>query len=457
MEFPRDYGRLSKVTNHLLVVVSYFAIGVVGSLCAMAQQADPAGLENASPAWVDSWMLEINSQVEMATSAYELSDSQVADLRAELVSRIPIQARFEETEIAKLQEMSGKILIDGSADDSPEAIAVISQLRRVTTESPLCPDQVVRHIESSLPPEIAEGGSTRFHDLLNRRTLQQNAKDNDLDQRSALSVELSEAQVASTPQLATLGNPLPNGNKLAEVAPEAVGRVGGDTDPSVPVKPNAGVAEHPVQTDAIAIGGAANPAMQNRTTRDINEVVAVADPILAGPAKPTRDTKDSISTNRTAKTDAARIGGKVQVSPVTDAQSAAPLGNSGRDVNRHRSSRSVPASVEPVRLQAAPPLDDWDKYVDTTCKKFGFTDAQVIKAQSILKDLRNRAAAYRSSRNEDFAAAERIVDAKAKADRNKDLSAPIDAFFEELKQRLDNLATLEQRAKAATSATTGKK
>jgi hypothetical protein len=41
-----------------------------------------------------------------------------------------------------------------------------------------------------------------------------------------------------------------------------------------------------------------------------------------------------------------------------------------------------------------------------------------------------------------------MEDARAREQERKTLSAPLDALFEELKQRIENLATMEQRHRA---------
>jgi len=120
---------------------------------------------------------------------------------------------------------------------------------------------------------------------------------------------------------------------------------------------------------------------------------------------------------------------------------------SGSVVGKRATKREVTKTAE-APLPPAPPLDDWDKHVDRTAERYGFTDDQRTKAQAILRDLRRRAEQYRLSRADDFRALERIEDAEARGEKEKALAAPLNALFEELKQRLDNLATLEQRAKA---------
>jgi vacuolar-type H+-ATPase subunit E/Vma4 len=103
-----------------------------------------------------------------------------------------------------------------------------------------------------------------------------------------------------------------------------------------------------------------------------------------------------------------------------------------------------------VDLPKPPPLDEWDKLVASTAERYKFTDAQATKARSILRDLRRRAYQYQVSRSVEFAKAESIVNKKARGERLQTLKAPLHAMFAELGQRLESLATVEQRQQAPT-------
>ncbi len=99
-------------------------------------------------------------------------------------------------------------------------------------------------------------------------------------------------------------------------------------------------------------------------------------------------------------------------------------------------------------LAPAPPLDDWDKYVQTVAQKYKFDEAQMTNAQSILRELKKRANQYRLSRADDFARTQLNTNAKNREEHLKSLNRPLDALFDELKARLEALPTLEQKQKA---------
>ncbi|MFQ5411136.1 MAG: hypothetical protein ACE5EC_02525 [Phycisphaerae bacterium] len=99
-------------------------------------------------------------------------------------------------------------------------------------------------------------------------------------------------------------------------------------------------------------------------------------------------------------------------------------------------------------LTPAPPLDEWEKYVVSVSEHYGFNDEQNARAQSILSDLQSRARQYRLSRGPEFKQAEKIEDRKARTDRLNMLNYRIDQYFNELKMRLENLPTIEQKLRA---------
>ncbi len=103
------------------------------------------------------------------------------------------------------------------------------------------------------------------------------------------------------------------------------------------------------------------------------------------------------------------------------------------------------APVEAPRLTPAPPIDEWDRHVDSVAQKYKFTGDQKGRAQAILKDLRDRARQYRKSHQADFDRLKRINDATERSDEEKHLNQPLDELFAELKERLEVLPTQEQR------------
>jgi len=455
-------NRRTSIPTHIALLGSFF-LGL--SLSGKSLQADEPATEALAGIplnWVTENIGEVNETVERLGNAYSLSADRIEALRAELVSKLSSQWAFERSSMASAQELADQLDDSGEDENSEIAIKLREQLRVWSSMGPINDLAIAPRIESELPPDSAAAGRARLTELLDRRIKVQLVQDADMDAQAAHNGQLASQSAGAMAPESVQGTPLPRGKKLVTIAPEVVGKTGGASVPLEPVSPNKAPSE--VNTIGATLNNSEEAsATVGETKQDLRHIQAAADALLSDPGKEAvaTDRAAKSSNGRTAKASAIRAGNVASAVAPTPASTEGKKPPVSREVATPTPdkgpSRAMPAAVEPVRLQAAPPLDDWDKYVDTTCKKFAFSDAQVIKAQSILKDLRTRAAGYRSSRNEDFAAAERISDAKAKADRKKELSAPIDAFFEELKQRLDNLATLEQRAKASSPPSPGKK
>ncbi len=125
-----------------------------------------------------------------------------------------------------------------------------------------------------------------------------------------------------------------------------------------------------------------------------------------------------------------------------------PVGHPKGPEPKDASQKESRGAVKREPLAPAPPLDEWDRYVASVAEKYEFTEAQLTKAQAILRDLRSRAYQYRLSRTHDYARAELIADAKTRTDTLKQLNEAVDAMFDELKARLEALPTLAQKQRA---------
>lgn len=99
-------------------------------------------------------------------------------------------------------------------------------------------------------------------------------------------------------------------------------------------------------------------------------------------------------------------------------------------------------------IAAAPAIDTWEKYFLDVSAHYQFTDQQHSAGKVILEHLRSRAGQYRLSREKDFAKAANLTDKAERDRRTAELNAPIDRMFNELKIRLENLPTLQQKHQA---------
>jgi len=111
-----------------------------------------------------------------------------------------------------------------------------------------------------------------------------------------------------------------------------------------------------------------------------------------------------------------------------------------------------PAGIEPAK----PKEDRWDAYVRNFIKKYELDPGQKGSAESILRDMKERAVRYRASKADQYKAVEKKLkdslggDIKKRTAARREelaLNKPIEGYFEELKARLDKIPTSAQRKK----------
>ncbi len=91
----------------------------------------------------------------------------------------------------------------------------------------------------------------------------------------------------------------------------------------------------------------------------------------------------------------------------------------------------------------------WEKFVREFGDRYALSATQQSSAAAILKDVRSRASQIEISNAAKIVAATELTDAKERDAKLKELNAPIEKLFDELKIRLDGLLTAEQRARGA--------
>lgn len=95
-------------------------------------------------------------------------------------------------------------------------------------------------------------------------------------------------------------------------------------------------------------------------------------------------------------------------------------------------------------LPPAPPTADWAAALDASVAKYGFSDNQKLVAQAALKSCLNRAESYLQKNKGAFDRAKQAVPSDGNAKPLTKLQRPIDMLFNELNQRIDSIATVEQ-------------
>lgn len=132
--------------------------------------------------------------------------------------------------------------------------------------------------------------------------------------------------------------------------------------------------------------------------------------------------------------------------------SAGNVGNS-TEAPRAADDRTPAASMDPIAAE----LTRWDAFVRDVIKRYNYDTAQKSAAQSLLSELKARAIAHRDRYKSEIAELDQRIQnntgseeelAGIKADLVS-LYGPIDAMFEELKTRVESVATTEQKIRAA--------
>lgn len=363
---------------------------------------------NLEPGWLDSWQAEIDRQVDWFSSAYELTEDEIATLRSELTARVLQQHEYDEKMKSELAEMARKIEDSGVSlddDSSPLVQAYAQKFFSMTQSMPLSDDEVSGWLDSRVSKARAAEGQIRLQELQEKAQTEMVVARLDQElagsKKGLLGKEILEMNAQMDPNY---NRPVPTSDIGERVeAMDRLARVARNIEPT---------RGRPTNTDALPNNGVPQIVPPPVTHQIPQQPVVPADakpatPALAGPPRPV-------------------------------------VSKPGADV-----SRAAPQSAKPEPPpQPAPPLDDWEKYVLSTADKYGFNDAQLTNARSILSDLRRRAYQYQASRAESFARVELMTDAKAREAEKKALNRPLDALFAELKVRLDSLPTQSQRQKA---------
>lgn len=103
----------------------------------------------------------------------------------------------------------------------------------------------------------------------------------------------------------------------------------------------------------------------------------------------------------------------------------------------------------PKPLPPAPPVTEWELVVHDAAERYGFDQMQRDSAMSACKSCKLRAIEHRDANKEAYQQAEQNTDDVEKRRAMKDLDVRIDQLYAELLSRVDNIATLEQKNRAA--------
>jgi len=127
--------------------------------------------------------------------------------------------------------------------------------------------------------------------------------------------------------------------------------------------------------------------------------------------------------------------------------------------------KELPRELEPadaVKVEivqffpCAPPPREWTAFVDGVISRLGLDENQTFAARGVAKESVKRADAILAGIKPDIDDANKLADAEFRAAVLAELNRPLDELFNEMKLRVYNLATAEQRERATSQPAAGK-
>ena len=122
-----------------------------------------------------------------------------------------------------------------------------------------------------------------------------------------------------------------------------------------------------------------------------------------------------------------------------------------------RKSTKPKRSTPKTSIPSAPPLSQWEQYVRDFIEEHKLSESQTHSALGILNEQESRARAVIARQENQRKRAAEIQDRRQQATQLAELDKPIDRLFANLKTRLDQLLTTQQRAEARKNSTSNRK
>jgi|GEM_PF-3784983 len=124
--------------------------------------------------------------------------------------------------------------------------------------------------------------------------------------------------------------------------------------------------------------------------------------------------------------------------------------------SRRKTPKAKQSSTQ-SQVPNAPPLSEWEKFVRDFIEEHKLSEAQTHSALGILEEQQSRARAVQARQANQRKRADEIKDRRQKAEKLAELDRPINRLFSNLKTRLDQLLTTQQRADARNKAGASRK
>lgn len=202
----------------ILVSTAWLSLAAPG-----VAEEPPDPLQGVDPGWLDSFTRKTHEQARFLQAAYDLSEEEVRQLRAELRNRLGQQVDFDrDYQGEKKAYIAG---LDRSApptSDSAERRAVHqAKMRERLGQMPLNEERVAEWLGARMPAERAANGRQRLKELWFRRTQHRSARINDAGRRVGLKARQARGRSSRQAPISSTGAPMPHGRKADPVVKRA--------------------------------------------------------------------------------------------------------------------------------------------------------------------------------------------------------------------------------------------
>jgi hypothetical protein len=178
------------------------------------------------------------------------------------------------------------------------------------------------------------------------------------------------------------------------------------------------------------------------------------DALTAGPLHPGKRPDIRFPTPKASQIAQAQNSAP-QITPIQNPHVQAPARPMPPAIPTQRPAPAPPPNFPPqppqptAPLAPAPPAAQWPELVKNSADKFDFTAEQRTTAVMVLQQSQTRVEEHRKKNQAAYDEAAQLPDEDAKMKKLQDLNKPVDAIYEQLQRRLDSIASMEQRNKAA--------
>lgn len=345
----------------------------------------------------------IDQHLRFIQEMYKLDAAQITKCRSEFTQLLPAQRQYEletATTLRRLPLARVVVLDDKNADEATrlrKAKGFEREYHRLITRAPLSTANVLRRVEAMLPPGQVAQGHARIKAKFAGRLA-----------RKGASAPIDYDAIG-----AILAGPMPRAQIPEMIKP--TGRPGDEP-----------VARSPAPAPAPPAARRGDEESPPRPTVPRRQPKTAPPPATASGEAGTRSASAT-------QDPPARTSSSATRTPQISAKRPAP-----------RSAAKTP----PKPLAPAPPESEWSKQFDATTGGYGFTAVQMIAAKSVLNGCLARAALHRKQQKSDYQDAEKIADGADKAAKLNRLNRRLDELYDEMIQRVDSLATIDQKQQA---------